>query len=67
MLSNKFIKFGDKSLVLRSRYGSGKTTFMQQVIKKHKPDQVLFVTYRQTLARGSIKKSLQTFGVQELA
>ena len=40
-----------KSLVLRSRYGSGKTTFMQRLIKERDLKRVLFVTYRQTLAR----------------
>ena len=42
---------GKKSLVLRSRYGSGKTTFMQRLIKDRNPKRVLFITYRQTLAR----------------
>ena len=36
---------------MRSRYGSGKTTFLQRLVKSRKPDRVLFVTYRQTLAR----------------
>jgi hypothetical protein len=40
-----------KSLVLRSRYGSGKTTFMQRLIQERNPERVLFITYRQTLAR----------------
>ena len=40
-----------KSLVLRSRYGSGKTTFMQRLIRERNPERVLFITYRQTLAR----------------
>ena len=40
-----------KSLIVRSRYGSGKTTFLQRLIKARKPKRVLFVTYRQTLAR----------------
>ena len=40
-----------KGLVLRSRYGSGKTTFMQRLIKERDPKRVLFITYRQTLAR----------------
>jgi hypothetical protein len=40
-----------KSLVMKSRYGSGKTTFMQRLIEEHKPEKVLFITYRQTLAR----------------
>jgi hypothetical protein len=40
-----------KSLVVRSRYGSGKTTFLQRLVRSRKPERVLFVTYRQTLAR----------------
>jgi superfamily II DNA or RNA helicase len=40
-----------KSLILRSRYCSGKTTFMQRLIKERNPERVLFITYRQTLAR----------------
>lgn len=40
-----------KSLVLRSRYGSGKTTFMQRLIREQGYQRVLFITYRQTLAR----------------
>jgi hypothetical protein len=40
-----------KTLVMKSRYGSGKTTFMQRLIEEHKPTKVLFITYRQTLAR----------------
>ena len=38
-----------KSLIVRSRYGSGKTTFLQRQARN--PDRVLFVAYRQTLAR----------------
>lgn len=40
-----------KSFALRSRYGSGKTTFMQRLINEQGYERVLFVTYRQTLAR----------------
>ena len=40
-----------KSLIVKSRYGSGKTTFLQRMIKERKTKRVLFVTYRQTLAR----------------
>ena len=40
-----------KTLVLRSRYGSGKTTFMQRLVNEQGYKRVLFVTYRQTLAR----------------
>ena len=44
-----------KSLALKSRYGSGKTTFMQRLIKEHNAERVLFTTYRQTLAREIMK------------
>ena len=37
--------------MLKSRYGGGKTTFLQKLIKKHNTHSVLFITYRQTLAR----------------
>ncbi|MFM7980829.1 MAG: hypothetical protein ACKPKO_16080, partial [Candidatus Fonsibacter sp.] len=40
-----------KALVVRSRYGSGKTTFLQRLVKRRNPERVLFITYRQTLAR----------------
>lgn len=40
-----------KSLIVRSRYGSGKTTFLRRLIKERNPKRVLFITYRQTLAR----------------
>ena len=40
-----------KSLVVRSRYGSGKTTFLQRLVRSCQPERVLFITYRQTLAR----------------
>ena len=40
-----------KSSIVRSRYGSGKTTFRQRPVEARNPERVLFVTYRQTLAR----------------
>ncbi|MFM7985384.1 MAG: hypothetical protein ACKPKO_39330, partial [Candidatus Fonsibacter sp.] len=36
---------------MRSRYGSGNTTFLQRLVRARKPERVLFITYRQTLAR----------------
>jgi len=42
---------GKKALIVRSRYGSGKTTFLQRLVKARNPKRVLFITYRQTLAR----------------
>ena len=53
----------EKSLVLRSRYGSGKTTFMQRLIKEEGYKRVLFVTYRQTLAR-DIMRNFKKLGFQ---
>ena len=44
-----------KALVVRSRYGSGKTTYLQRLIKARNPERVLFTTYRQTLARDITK------------
>ena len=44
-----------KALVVRSRYGSGKTTYLQRLIKNRNPERVLFITYRQTLARDTMK------------
>ena len=46
----KFINGDTKAFVFKTRYGSGITTFMQRLIKNHNPEQVLFITYRQTLA-----------------
>ena len=40
-----------KTLIVKSRYGSGKTTFLQRLIKERNLKRVLFITYRQTLAR----------------
>ena len=40
---------------MRSRYGSGKTTFLQRLVKSRKPERVLFVTCRQTLARDNMR------------
>ncbi len=40
-----------KELIARSRYGSGKTAFLQRLIKERKPKRVLLITCRQTLAR----------------
>ena len=40
-----------KTLVVRSRYGSRKTTYLQRLIEARNHQKVLFITYRQTLAR----------------
>ncbi|MFM7980515.1 MAG: hypothetical protein ACKPKO_14480, partial [Candidatus Fonsibacter sp.] len=51
-LTNEVMKNPDnKSLNVRSRYGSGKSTFLQRLVRTRKPERVLFITYRQTLAR----------------
>ena len=52
-----------KSLIIRSRYGSGKTTFLQELIRERKPKKVLFITYRQTLAR-DIMRNFSKLGFQ---
>ena len=44
-----------KALVVRSRYGSGKTTYTQRLSKARNPERVLHITYRQTLARDIMK------------
>jgi len=51
-LTSEFLESPEKkSLIVRSRYGSGKTTFLQRLVKTRNPERVLFITYRQTLAR----------------
>ena len=45
------VNLSKKSLLLKSRYGSGKATFTQRLIQEHNLERVLFITYRQTLAR----------------
>ncbi|MFM7983016.1 MAG: hypothetical protein ACKPKO_27200, partial [Candidatus Fonsibacter sp.] len=42
-------------MIVRSRYDSGKTTFLQRLVKSRKPERVLFITYRQTLARNIMR------------
>ena len=44
-----------KALIVRSRYGSGKTTYLKRLIQARNPERVLFITYRQTLARDLMK------------
>ena len=51
-----------KSLVVRSRYGSGKTTVMQRLIQEQNLAKVLFITCRQTLAR-DMTRIFKNFGV----
>ena len=41
-----------KTLIVRSAYNTGKTTFLQDLLREpQKYKRVLFITYRQTLAR----------------
>ncbi|MFM7985247.1 MAG: hypothetical protein ACKPKO_38605, partial [Candidatus Fonsibacter sp.] len=47
----KQTKIQKTALIVRSRYGSGKTTFLQRLVRTRKPERVLFITYHQTLAR----------------
>ena len=44
-----------QAFVLKSRYGSGKTTFKQRLLKYHNPERVLFITYRQTSALDTMR------------
>jgi hypothetical protein len=44
-----------KALIVRSRYGSGKPTYLQRLIKARNPERVLFITYRQTLDKDIMK------------
>ena len=48
-------------LVVRSRYGSGKTTFLKRLMQERNPERVLFITYRQTLAR-DVTRNLSELG-----
>jgi hypothetical protein len=47
------------SLIVRSCYGSGKTTFRKRLVEARNPERVLFVTYRQTLARDIVRNCRQ--------
>ncbi|MFM7983244.1 MAG: hypothetical protein ACKPKO_28380, partial [Candidatus Fonsibacter sp.] len=38
-------------MIVRSRYGSGKMTFLLRLVEARNPERVLFVAYRQTLER----------------
>ncbi|MFM7987646.1 MAG: hypothetical protein ACKPKO_50865, partial [Candidatus Fonsibacter sp.] len=53
-LTNEVMTNRQKALIVRSRYGSGKTTLLQRLVRTRKPERVLFITYRQTLARDII-------------
>ncbi|MFM7982793.1 MAG: hypothetical protein ACKPKO_26065, partial [Candidatus Fonsibacter sp.] len=50
-----------KALIGRSQYGSGNTTFFQRLVNSRNPERVLFITYRQTLAR-DIMRNLGKLG-----
>ena len=51
-VADQFEAQDTKTLVIKSAYGTGKTYFLQQLMKKPEEyKRVLFVTYRQTLAR----------------
>ena len=55
-----FVRDDVKTLIIRSRYGSGKTTFLQRLLQGH-PEytRVLFITYRQSLARDIMRNFKQ--------
>ena len=50
-----------KSLVIKSKYGSGKTTYLKQLMEAQQYQRVLFITYRQTLAR-DIMRNFESLG-----
>ena len=51
-----------KTLLIKSAYGTGKTYFLQQLMKKPQDyKRVLFITYRQTLAR-DIDRNFKVLG-----
>ena len=50
-----------KTLAIKSRYNSGKTHFLRELITKQDYRRVLFVTYRQSLAR-DIQRSFRSLG-----
>ena len=50
-----------KTLAINSRYNSGKTHFLRRLIKKHAYERVLFITYRQSLAR-DIRRNFRSLG-----
>ena len=51
-----------KTLLIKSAYGTGKTYFLQQLMKKPQEyKRVLFITYRQTLAR-DIDRNFKALG-----
>ena len=63
-IKNKFINVDNKTklCVIKSRYGSGKTTFIKNLIKnKYIDKRVIFLTMRQSLAR-NINKDFKELG-----
>jgi type I site-specific restriction endonuclease len=62
-ISETFVKDPElKALVIKSKYGSGKTTFLRQLMESQQYKRVLFITYRQTLAR-DIMRNFEALGV----
>jgi hypothetical protein len=50
-----------KGLAVKSKYGSGKSTFLRQLMESQQYKRVLFITYRQTLAR-DIMRNFEALG-----
>ena len=64
IIKNKFINNDNKTklCVIKSRYGSGKTTFIKNLIKNEYCDKrIIFLTMRQSLAR-NINKDFKELG-----
>jgi hypothetical protein len=61
-ISDNFVNNNNiKSLVIKSKYGSGKTTYLKQLMEDQQYQRVLFITYRQTLAR-DIMRNFESLG-----
>ena len=50
-----------KTLNIKSKYGSGKTQLLKQILTKYNPKRVLWITYRQTLT-DNINDEFKNYG-----
>lgn len=51
-----------KVMMIKSAYGTGKTTAFKNIIKDYKPKKILFITYRQSLAWSLLDELKNDFG-----
>ena len=52
----------NKVMMIKSAYGTGKTTAFKNIIKDYNPKKILFVTYRQSLAWSLLDELKNDFG-----